>query len=261
MSKKVDILGIKVDNLTLSEALERVEDIISYGKPEYFSAINLNQIILYKENERFRDITDNAGLLTVDGQPVMWIAKLLHTPVKQKLTGPYFMQEVCRMAGEKGYKIFILGGADGSPEKAADNLKKMIPNLHVAGTYSPPFGFEKDGAELRKINRMLKESSADLLFVGLGSPKQDYFIDENKYFYQIPLSFSVGIAIDYFAGRVKRAPLWMNKAGLEWFYRFCQEPKRLFKRYFVDSWRIIRYYIDFVRQRQNMDKAKQDSSF
>ena len=214
MSEKVDVLGIKIDNYDLPEALARVEEIIADRKPMYYGAINLNQIVLYKENERFRSITDQAGLLTVDGQPVMWIAKLLGTPIKQKLTGPYFMQEVCRVAGERGYKVFLLGGAPGSAEIAAEKLKTMSPHLQVCGTYSPPFGFERDDAEMNKINALLKSSGADLLFVGLGSPKQDIFIDENKEIYQIPLSFSIGIAIDYFAGRVKKAPNWMNRAGV-----------------------------------------------
>lgn len=248
MSDKVDVLGIKIDNYDLPEALARVEEIIAERTPEYFGAINLHQIVLYKEDEKFRGITDQAGLITVDGQPVMWIAKLLGTPIKQKLDGPFFVQEVCRMAGEKGYKVFLLGGAEGSGEMAVENLRKISPQLQVAGTYSPSFGFEKDEAEMNKINAMLKNSGADLLFVGLGSPKQDYFIEDNKDIYQIPLSFSIGIAIDYFAGRIKKAPTWMNKAGLEWFYRFCQEPKRLFRRYFVDSWKILKYYREYTRK-------------
>lgn len=250
MAEKVNVLGIHIDNYTLQEALDRAEEIIRIGKPEYYACINLNQIVLYKENDRFRNITDHAGLLTVDGQPVMWIAKLLHTPIKQKLPGADFMQEVCKMAAQKGYRVFILGGAPGSAEKAVENLKKTCPQLQVAGTYSPPFGFEKDPEETQRINAMLKKSNADLLFVGLGSPKQDIFIDENKNIYQIPLSFSIGIAIDYCAGNIKKSPKWMSDVGLEWFYRFCQEPRRLFKRYFVDSWKIFKYYWDFKRERK-----------
>lgn len=247
MAEKINILGIKIDNYTLSEALNRVEEIIKNGKPEYYCGINLNQIVLYHENEQYKKITDQAGLITVDGQPVMWLAKLLRTPFKQKLPGADFMQEVCKMAAQKGYKVFLLGGAPGSAEEAVSNLRKKLPQLQVAGTYSPPFGFEKDKTEMVKINTMLRESGADLLFVGLGSPKQDIFIEENKDTYQISLSFSIGIAIDYLADRIKKAPKWMSNIGLEWFYRFCQEPKRLFRRYFIDSWKIVRYYREFKK--------------
>ena len=250
MADKVDILGIKIDNYTLSEALNRVEEIIAARKPEYFCGINLKMIDLYNENERIRDIFDSAGLLTVDGQPVMWLAELLHTPIKEKLSGPDFMRASCKMAAEKGYRVFLLGGAPGVAEKAIDNLKKDDPKLQVAGVYSPPFGFEKDEKELNKIITMLKQSKADLLFVGVGCPKEDYFIDTYKDVYQIPLSYSIGIAIDYIGGNIKRAPKWMRDVGLEWFYRFCQEPKRLFKRYFVDSWKIIKYYRDYKKQKK-----------
>lgn len=243
MAQKVNILGIKIDNLTLEEALDRVEEIVARRKPEYYCAINLHQIVLYHENQQYKRITDHAGLITADGQPVMWLSKWLKTPLKQKNPGPDFMRASCKMAAEKGYSIFLLGGAPGIAEKAADKLQADYPNLKVAGVYSPPFGFEKDAAEMQRINTMLNASHADLLFVGLGSPKQDIFIDENKDIYQIPLSYSIGIAIDYIGGNIKRAPKWMRDVGLEWLYRFCQDPGRLFKRYFIESWRILKYVI------------------
>lgn len=249
MAQKIDILGISIDDMTLQEALDRVEEIVAARKPEYFSAINLHQIVVYKENERFKNITDRAGLLTVDGQPVMWLAKLLKTPFKEKITGEDFVPVVCRMAAEKGYSVFFFGGAPGAAEKAVENLRKTSPQLKVAGTYSPPFGFEKDEAELSKINAMLKDSGADLLFVGMSSPKRDFFIDENKEIYQIPLSFSVGIVIDYLAGSVKQPPKWMRDVGLAWFYRFCSEPRRLFYRYFVESWKVVGYYFEYKKNK------------
>lgn len=245
MADKVNVLGIQIDDLDLEGALARVEEIVNNRKPLYYGSINLHQIVLYKENEKFRKITDEAGLLTVDGQPVMWIAKLLKTPIKEKIPGADFVLASCKFAAQKGYSIFLLGGAPGVAEKAIENLKKTSPNLKVAGVYSPPFGFEKDPAEMQKINTMLKDSGADLLFVGLGSPKQDYFIEDNKDIYQIPLSYSIGIAIDYIGGNIKKAPKWISDMGFEWFYRFCQEPKRLFHRYFVEPWKVIGYYREY----------------
>lgn len=247
----IDFLGIKIDNFSLDEALDRVDEIVLAKKPGYYCGVNLNQVILYKENIRMKEIFDKADLLTVDGKPIIWISKLLGTPFNQKISGPDFMLETCKLANRKGYKVFFLGGAAGVAEKAVLKIKKICPDLEVSGIYSPPFGFEKDPQELDKINEMLKRSKADLLYVGLGSPKQDFFIDDNKDTYQIPLSFSVGIAIDYIGGNIKRAPLWMQNLGLEWFYRFCQEPKRLFKRYFIDSWKIIKYYKEFVQTPKN----------
>lgn len=249
MAEKVDVLGIQIDNLDFQEALARVEEIIAAREPEYFSCINLHQIVLYKENERFREITNRAGLLTVDGQPVMWIAKLFGTPVKEKVPGEEFVPAVCRLAAEKGYRVFFLGGAPGAAERAVENLRKESPQLKVAGTYSPPFGFERDEMEIAKINELLKASQADLLFVGLGSPKQDIFIDENKDVYQIPLSLSIGIAIDYLGGSIEPTPKWARDHGLAWFFRFIQEPRRLFKRYFVEGWKVMGYILSYAMRR------------
>lgn len=244
---KIDFLGIKIDNLSLDEALSKADEIVEKRMPSYYCGVNLNQVVLYKENSRMKNIFDKAELLTIDGKPIIWISRLLGTPFKEKISGPDFMYETCKLANQKGYKVFLLGGAEGVGLKAVENIKRTCPNLKVAGIYSPPFGFEKNPDEIAKIIKMLKDSKADFLYVGLGSPKQDFFIDDYKMEYQIPLSFSVGIAIDYLGGNIKRAPLWMQNIGLEWFYRFCQEPKRLFKRYFIDSWKIIDYYKDFKK--------------
>jgi N-acetylglucosaminyldiphosphoundecaprenol N-acetyl-beta-D-mannosaminyltransferase len=111
--------------------------------------------------------------------------------------------------------------------------------VNIAGTYSPPYGFEKDEQEIEKINAMLIQSKADILFVGMGVPKQDIFVFENMAKHKIPVSVSVGAGIDFIAGDQKRAPKWMSSLGLEWFFRFCNDPKRLFKRYFIDDIKIL----------------------
>ena len=150
------------------------------------------------------------------------------------------MPKLCEVAAQKGYSVFFLGAAPGVAQRAADKLKEKLPNLKVAGTYSPPIGFEKDQQELDKIDHILYDSHADMLFVGMGVPKQDIFIYENMNKYQIPMSFSIGGTIDFIAEEQKRAPKWMSKIGLEWLYRLCQSPKRMFKRYFIDDLKIFR---------------------
>ena len=118
-------------------------------------------------------------------------------------------------------------------------MQEKYKGLKVAGTYSPPLGFEKDKFEIEKINKILLESKADMLFVGMGVPKQDIFIYENMEKYQIPMSFSIGGTIDFIAGVQKRAPEWMRKHGMEWLYRFVCNPKKFYKRYFVDDLKIF----------------------
>ena len=123
---------------------------------------------------------------------------------------------------------------------AAEKLQTSYPGLKIAGTYSPPIGFENNKEELENINRILLNSGADMLFVGMGVPKQDIFIYENMESYKIPVSFSIGGTIDFIAGRQKRAPKWVNMIGMEWFYRFIHNPRRMFRRYFVDDMKIFR---------------------
>ena len=188
----------------------------------------------------FKEICDNAELLLTDGHPLLWIARWYGTPIKEKICGSDLVPKLCEVAAQKGYSVFFLGAAPGVAQKAADKLKERLPNLKVAGVYSPPMGFEKDQDELNRINKMLYDSHADMLFVGMGVPKQDIFIYENMRRYQIPMSFSIGGTIDFIAGEQKRAPKWVNRMGMEWFYRLCQSPKRMFKRYIVDDSKILK---------------------
>ena len=147
-----------VDNVTEEEAIRHIEECIKDRKIGFVVTPNVDQIVMMEKNLYFREICDNAELSVVDGHPLLWIAKWYKRPIKEKICGSDLMPHLCRIAAEKGYKIFLLGAAEGIAAKAADILKEQNPGLIIAGTYSPPFGFEKDQAELDKINRILKES-------------------------------------------------------------------------------------------------------
>ena len=136
--------------------------------------------------------------------------------------------------------MFILGGKEGIAEIAKKNLEKEYSNIKILGTYAPPFGFENDQKELEKINEMISLAKPDLLFVCFGCPKQEKWVYDNYKKYDAKVSICAGATVDFLAGNVKRAPKWMSNVGLEWFYRFLQEPKRLFKRYFIDDMKIIK---------------------
>ena len=144
------------------------------------------------------------------------------------------------MAAMEKYSIFIIGGKDGIAEQAKMELEKKYSNINIVGTYAPPIGFEKDDKELEKINKMISKKKPDLLFACLGCPKQEKWIYENISKYDAKVSICAGATVDFLAGNVKRAPKWMSDHGLEWFYRFLQEPKRLFKRYFIDDVKILK---------------------
>ena len=246
--KVIDFLGIKIDNMAASEILDSIDECIDRRTPCQVVGVNVDQALRVIEDEYSHQIFDNAEIVFTDGKPIVWMAKWLKRPIVEKISGPDLMLLLCERAAQKKYKIFLLGCAEGVAANAAKKLEEMYPGLQCVGTYSPPFGFEKDPEEMQKIITMLKESGADQLFVGMGSPKQDIFIYENMEKYQIPVSYSMGAAIDFIGGSVKRAPKWMSDVGLEWFHRMMQNPKRLVKRYLVDDRKILKYYRKFRKQ-------------
>ena len=156
-----------------------------------------------------------------------------------KISGSDLVPKLCEKAAEKGYTIFIIGGKDGIAEQAKRKLEKQLSGIKIVGTYAPPYGFEKDKNELDKINQMISDVHPDLLIGCFGCPKQEKWIYENYKKYDATVSVCAGATVDFLAGNIRRAPGWMSDHGLEWFYRFTQEPKRMFKRYFVDDIKIV----------------------
>lgn len=246
--KVIDFLGIRLNNMTAEEILDHVDFCIQRRNPCQIVGVNVDQALRVIEDKYSHQIFDDAEIVFTDGKPIVWMANWLKRPIVEKVSGPDLMLMLCERAAKKHYKIFLLGAGPGVAAQAAKNLERSYPGLQCVGTYSPPFGFEKDPEEMKKIVTMLKESEADQLFVGMGSPKQDIFIYENMEKYQIPVSYSMGAALDFIGGSVKRAPKWMSDHGLEWFHRLMQNPKRLYKRYFVEDRRIFGYYRKFKKQ-------------
>ncbi len=234
-----------IDNITLEEAVAHIEKCILQRKIGYVITPNTDQIVRMEKDDYFRTICEQSELLLVDGHPLMWISRFYKRPFKEKICGSDLVPVLCRLAAQKGYSVFLLGAAPGVALKAAKRLQQDYPGLKVAGVYSPPPGFEKDPEEMRRINMILKESHADMLFVGMGVPKQDIFIYENKDIYRIPMSFSVGGTIDFLAGEQKRAPKWVSRIGMEWLYRLLHDPRRLFKRYLIDDIGIFRLVLKY----------------
>jgi exopolysaccharide biosynthesis WecB/TagA/CpsF family protein len=206
---------------------------------------NADQIVKIEHDSTLRGIYEDAGLIITDGTPLLWISKCYGRPIKQKIPGPLLTENVIRMASQKNYSVFFLGAGPGVAAKAAEKMSAKYPGLRIAGTYSPSYGFEKNPDEIRNTVHMLKDSEADILLVGLGSPKQDIFIHGHQREFGIPVAMSIGAAIDFLAGNSKRAPEWINKIGMEWLYRFFQDPARLFQRYFVDDMQILKLFFQY----------------
>lgn len=238
--EKQPLLNTYVNNVDMTEAVHAVENMISEKKKSYIVAINVDVVVKIEKDRQLKKIVDEADIVLVDGQPLVWISKWHKRPVKAKISGSDFVPEICKVAADKGYTIYIIGGADGIAEQAKKNLEQGLPGIKIVGTYAPPFGFEKNNDELKKINETISDAHPDLLIVCFGCPKQEKWIYENYKKYDAIVSICAGATVDFLAGNVKRAPKWMSNYGLEWLYRATQEPRRLIKRYFIEDTKIIK---------------------
>lgn len=246
--QRISFLDIYIDNLTAGEAKQEVDRLIQTEGNHYVVTPNSDIVVKMQKDAELKHICKTADLILTDGMILVKISNYLKTPIKERVCMTDFVWNVFDLALEKGYKIFLLGGKEDVLEKALKNIKKRLPTLQIADAYSPPFGFEQDPGELKAVNKRIKNSGADILIVFLGCPKQEKFIYQNKDKYNVPLSITMGGCIDFLAGNVRRAPVWMQMAGLEWFYRFLQEPKRLFKRYFIDDIKIFKMALKQKRE-------------
>lgn len=236
---RMKFMNIEIDNLTMVETLKEVERLVSERKGAYVVTPNVDHIVKLENDKELKRVYDNADLILTDGKPLLWIAKLYGKPIKEKISGSDLFPLLCKMAAKNGYKMFFLGAAEGIAAKAAENLMTKYKGLNVVGTYSPPYGFENDAEEIRKIKKMIIEKRPDILIVGLGCPKQEKFMFHYCKELEVPVSFGLGASFDFEAGNIKRAPKWMSEHGLEWLFRITQDPKRMFKRYIIDDRKII----------------------
>lgn len=236
---RMKFMNTEIDNLTMDETLQAIDDLIKQKKNAYVVTPNVDHIVQLEKDTELQKVYENASLILTDGKPLLWIAKWYGTPIKEKISGSDLFPLLCNMAAQKGYKMFFLGAAEGVAAKAAQNLSKRFKGLQVVGTYSPPFGFEKDLEEIDKINNMIRKTQPDILIVGLGCPKQEKFMYHHCKELGVPISFGLGASFDFEAGNIKRAPRWMANHGLEWLFRITQDPKRMAKRYLVDDRKIL----------------------
>lgn len=248
-------MNLCLDDITFDEAVNRIGKLACTEGKHYVVTPNVDHVVKIEKDIEFRRVYEDADLILTDGTPLMWIADSLGCPIKEKIPGADMFPRVCEMAAKEGYTMFFFGAGPGVAEKAKENLQKKYPGLRVVGTYSPPIGFEKEEDEVEKAIRAINEKSPQILVVALGAPKQEKFIYHYKDRMNFHVALSFGAAVDFEAGMVRRAPLWMRKLGLEWLFRFFQEPGRLFKRYFIDDMKIFwlawKYRYEIIRV-QNM---------
>lgn len=238
----LDFSAIGMDGL-LDAAMAHVRD----REPASLVFLNVDVVLRAEKDALLRRMIDSAEYVLADGMPLVWISKLFRRPLPEKVSGSDFVPRLCRRAAEEGRSVFFAGGSEASLKNACARLREQYPGLRVDGC-SPPMGFEQDPAQVGALCRTIRRAAPDILVVCLGCPKQERFVYEYRQQYGVPVSVCAGATVDFLSGAVKRCPAWMSRAGLEWFYRFLQEPKRLFRRYFIEDMQIVRLVLKYWRE-------------
>ncbi|AKU95425.1 N-acetylmannosaminyltransferase [Labilithrix luteola] len=232
--RRVSIDGLFFDDVTTEEATGRIVELAKLrDKPRYVCTGNLDHLAIAESDEEFRNAYERADFVVADGAPIVWLSKLGGQALKERVAGSDLFWTLGRASAETGVTLFFLGGAPGSADAAKGVLEKRYPGTKIVGTYCPPFETFGTQEEQDRIAERVKAASPDILLVAFGAPKQEKWIAKNRERLGVPVAIGVGGSFEMASGMLKRAPKWMQRAGLEWAYRFAQQPRRLFSRYIV----------------------------
>lgn len=224
---RITICGIPVDALTMKETVQIIDEAIAARKPLHHVVINAAKVVNAQVDPNLKESIVNCDIINADGQGVVWAARFLNKPLPERVAGIDLMDELVKLASIKGYKIYFLGAKEDIVRKVVDVYSSKYGSAIIAGFRNGYFSKEEEP----EIAAAIGASKADILFVAMSSPKKEIFLNTYKHIINIPFIMGVGGSFDVVAGFVKRAPGWMQKSGLEWFYRVIQEPKRMWKRY------------------------------
>lgn len=229
----VALLGMPIHRISLAQCVDYVMQSLRIGRGGWVITPNLDILRRWHRDAGFRQVVGRATLSVADGVPLVWAAAVQGTPLPGRVNGTDLMTELAAAAAERNRSVYLLGGEPGSAEAAAAALRKRLPGLCVAGTYCPPMGFEDDEAQWRQIAQRLDRAEPDIVFVGLGCPKQDRVITRLRPLLPSAWWLGIGVSFSLIGGTIPRAPRWMQANGLEWLHRLGQEPARLANRYLV----------------------------
>lgn len=237
---RVDLMGLPIDQLTEAETIETVLAAVTAGRGGCLFTPNLHHMQAYASGtdaavyERSSKLP-GARVLVADGMPLIWASRLRGTPLPERVAGSNLIWSLTAAAARHCVSIFLLGGNPGAAQACAARMRAKYPDVRIAGLLSPPHGFEHDARALDEIAAILRDAAPDIVYLALGFPKQEQLALQLAPDLPFTWFIGVGISFSFVAGDVPRAPRWMQAAGLEWFYRLVQEPRRLFRRYIVDG--------------------------
>lgn len=253
---RIEILGSKLDCLTMEATIARVDAIIQARTPVQHVVINANKINLMHQDETLRAIVNNSPLINADGASILLAAKMLGEKVPERVAGIDLMDEVLQLANQKAYRVFFFGATEEVVRKVVMTSSKQYPNVQIVGHENGYF----EQSQSDDIARDIRASGADIVFVAFSSPMKEYWIHEQLERMDVPFVMGVGGSFDVIAGKTKRAPRWMQKIGLEWFYRFIQEPVRMFERYIGGNFIFLGHVLKAKKKAGMIDAHLDDRS-
>jgi N-acetylglucosaminyldiphosphoundecaprenol N-acetyl-beta-D-mannosaminyltransferase len=229
----VKILSMHISCVDEEQCIERILAGLAQGQGGWVITSNTDILRRYEQDPAFRAVADGASFCVADGMPLIWASKLQGSPLPTRVPGSNLLGSLSAAAARAGRRIYLLGGDPGMAEASRVALLQRCPGLRVVGTYCPAFGFEHRAGEIDHIRLALQAAQPDIVFVALGSPKQEFLIHQIRASLPSAWWLGIGISFSFMGGRVRRAPLWMQQAGIEWLHRLLHEPRRLAKRYLV----------------------------
>lgn len=244
--KRVRLGQIYAHALTFPEALDAVAELVGAGQGGYVVTPNVDHVVQAEHSEEMRAAYHEASLSLVDGQPLIWLSKMMGEPFPEKISGSDLVPQLLRIAARKDWRVFFLGAAEGVGARAAEISQRDEPTLQIA-VHSPTFGFETNPVESAAVLQLIREAKPNLVVMALGCPKQELLMHRWKHELAPAVAVGAGATLDFIAGNVTRSPAWMSKAGLEWLYRLSREPRRLAYRYLVRDPEIIKVAWQMLR--------------
>jgi len=231
----VKILGTYISKLNLDETVNVFKSTITKNKKIRICVTPVNCLLWANKSAHLQKVYNSAELCTADGVPLIWASRLLGSPIRGRVTGLDLLPRFAEVAAKENYTFFFLGAKDGVAKQLSEVLKKKFPGLTITGIYSPPFAERFSEEENYEMIKLINKAKPNVLWVSLTAPKQDYWIFEHLDKLDVNIAIGVGAAFDVVAGNIPRSPVWMQKMGLEWFYRLIREPGRLYRRYLIEA--------------------------
>ncbi len=224
------VWGVPLTPFTRDQALKQIEQLVADRTPSYFITANLHYAMLTDRSWALQEVNRRAAFILADGMPLVWASRRQKRCLPERVAGSDLLFWICERAAIKGWRIFLLGAAPGIGVAAAENLCRRYPGVQIVGTQSPPFRAWTT-QEKTELFAQIRAAKPDILFVAFGQPKGEIWVAQHCEELGVPVTVQVGASLDFAAGRVRRAPRWIQRTGLEWIYRIAQEPRRLFLRY------------------------------